>query len=440
MTIDANYKVYLTPLTGESEYGTEIEITDYVLSSLGNVSKKTDSDNYAIGAYLMGTVELTCVNYNGEFNENDARSFFRYKRDLSKIRIVYFNDSATSSTSFRGLISDGGTSIDAGKEEIKIRVLALESILDRTQVGAGVIEAGDLFSTAIKTILNVSAITSVLTYSASNIEVDLDLTIDVEGGAFDDKSTWEALKLLLVASNSVIYIDNEVIKVKTRDENTGNISYFYGPGDTLDRENFIKITEYNNGAHRIFNSIIINDTKYTDTESKNWFGLKQQSFTLDFITDSDKELIIAKRLVNQFRYPRIEFKLTCSTQLANQINFFDTIGVSHPLRCRPYKENDQSLWDIAKYNTSTDIFSICFGGVVIDGRLAFQIIERSENPNRLEVTLKLRGRGKTFDDGVLNAWVSTYDFAIWDLSTWGSGGSGSSSAYDTSIYDTSVWS
>jgi hypothetical protein len=416
MTVDANYKVYLTPLTDESEYGTEFDISDYVLSSLGNVSKKTDSDNYAIGAYLMGTVELTCVNYNGEFNESDARSFFRYKRDLSKIKIVYFNDSET--TSFQGLISDGGTNIDAEKEEIKIRVLALESILDRTQIAGGLIEAGDLFSTAIKSILNVPAITSVLTYSAANIEVDLDLTIDAEGGAFDGKSTWEGLKLLLVASNSVVYIDDETIKVKTRDENTNEIAYFYGPGDTLDRENIIKITDYNNGAHRIFNSVVVNDTEYSDDTSVDWFGLKQTTFTLDFITDSDKELIIAKRLVNQFRYPRIEFKLTCSTQLANQINFFDTVGVNHPLRARPYRTTNAPLWDVSKYDTATDVFPVDFGGVVIDGRLAFQIIERAENPNRFETTLKLRGRGKTFDDGVIIFWTSAYDLSLWDISTW----------------------
>lgn len=419
MTIDANYKVFLTPLIGDSEYGTEVEISDFVLSSLGNVSKKTDSDNYAIGAYLMGTVELTCVNYNGEFNESDARSFFKYKRDLSEIRIVYYDDSSTSSTSFRGLVSDGGTSLDAEKELIKIRVLALESILDQTQISEGLVEAGDLFSTAIKSILNVPAITAVLTYSAANIEVDLDLTIDIEGGAFDNKSTWEGLKLLLIASNSVVYIDDETIKVKTRDENTNEISYFHGPGDTLDRENIIKITDYNNGAHRVFNSIIINDTQYSDDTSVAWFGLKQQSFTLDFITDADKELIIAKNLVNQFRYPRIEFRLTCSTQLANQINFFDTIGVNHPLRARPHRIKAAPLWDVSKYDTASDVYPVDFGGVVIDGRLAFQIIERSENPNRFETTLKLRGRGKTFDDGLIIFWTSAYGFSLWDISTWG---------------------
>jgi hypothetical protein len=436
MTVDANYKVYLTPLLGPDEYGSEVDISDYVLSRVGNVSKKTDSDNYAIGAYLMGTVNLTCVNYNGEFNESDHRSFFPYKRDLSKIRIVYFND--TETTSFKGLITDKGTNINAEKELIKIRVLALESILDKTQVGAGIVEAGDLFSEAIKTILNVSMITSVLIYDESNISVDLDLAIDQEGGAFDDKSTWEALKLLLIASNSVVYIDDETIKVKTRDENTGEISYFYGPGDTLDRENIIKISEYNNGAHRIFNSVSINNTIYTDEPSKDWFGLSQTNSTLDFITDSDKELIIAKRLVNQFRYPRIEFKLTCTTKLANQINFFDTIAVSHPIRARQYRETDSPLWDVAEYDN--DVYPIDFGGLIINGQLAFQIIERSENPGRFETTFKFRGRGKTFDDGTINAWISAYDVSLWDISTWGVGGQGASSSYDSSIYDTSIWS
>jgi hypothetical protein len=419
MTIDANYKVYLTPLTDESTYGTEFEITDYVLEKVGSVSKKTDSDNYAIAAYLMGTVSLTCVNFNGEFNESDPRSFFKYRRDKSKVRIVYYDDSTTFSTSFQGLISNAGTDDNTDKDLVKIRVISLESILDSTQISAGLVKAGDTFSGAIKSILNVPAITSVLTYSAANISVDLDLILDAEGGAFDGKSTWEGLKLLLAASNSVVYIDNETIKVKTRDENTNELSYFYGPGDTLDRENFIKITQYNNGEHRIFNSVIVNDTKWSDTTSVDWFGLKQTTFTFAFITDTDKELIIAKNIVNQFRYPRFEFKLTCSTQLANQINFFDTIGVSHCLRARPYKNTNAPLWDSAKYDTATDVYPVDFGGVYIDGRLAFQIIERSENPGKFETTLKLRGRGKTFEDGLLDFWISAYDVSQWDVSTWG---------------------
>ena len=411
---DKAYKVYLTPLTAEMTYGTEVEISDYVMaSSIGNIRKNTDSDDHVIGEYLLGSVDLTCANFNGEFNEADPRSFFKYKRDRSKIRVEYFSSLTDSTISFKGLITDEGTSSDG--DTAKLKVLALESILRTVQVSAGAITAGDYFSDAIKAILNKPAITAVLTYSASNISVDFDLTIDDES-PFANISTWDALKQLLIASNSVVYVDNETIMVVPRDYDSGSISYFYGPGDQLDRENIEDIKNYNNGKHRLFNSVTVNSTNYTDTTSRDWFGLSDISFTLAFITDSGKELQIARNIVNQFKLPRLEFEITVSTDLANEIGFFDTIGVSHPLRAKACSNCDGALWDTAKWDT--DIFNIDFGGIVIDGRLAFKMIQRIENPKDFTTTLKLRGRGKTFDDGLLIYWASIYDFSKWDVSTW----------------------
>lgn len=416
---DKTYKVFLTPLVSEGTYGDEIEISNFVkATNLSSIKKNTDSEDYSVGDYRLGSINLTVTNYCGEFNDDDPRSFFVYKSAKSKIRVVYFDSLTDSSGSFKGLVSDEGTKFSAENDEAKLKILALDSIIDTVQVQDGVLENDDLFSDALKSLLNNPAITNVLTFDSGEIEVDLDLEID-DVSSLSNISTWQAVRQLLIASNSVLYIDDETIKVKTRDENTNNVSYFYGPGDTLDRENIIKITDYNNGAQRIFNSIKINDTIYSDDTSVEWFGLSQKPFTMDFITDSDKELDIAVNLVNQFRYPRIEFKLTTTTQLANQIDFFDTVGVSHPIKARPYRTTDVPLWDSAKYDTDEDVFPIDFGGVNIDGRLAFQIIQRIENPKEFQTTLKLRGRGKTFDDGILIFWISAYDFSRWDVSTWG---------------------
>jgi hypothetical protein len=415
---DKTYKVYLTPLIDDQTYGTEVEISDYVSNpTLGSIKKNTDSDDNTFGEYLLGSFNLTCANFNGEFNEGDPRSFFPTKRDSSKIRIVYFDSLTSSSASFKGIVNDEGTGQDSDTELLKIKVLALDSILRKVLVTSGTVSAGDLFSDAIKALLNKTAITSVLTYDANEISVGLDLTIDT-GVPFTNAPTWDAVKELLIASNSVIYVDDETVKVKPRDFDTGNISYFYGPADTLDRENIIKISGHNNGSHRIFNSIKVNDTTYTDTTSEGWFGLSQRRFTFDFITDSTKELLIARELVEQFRYPRIEFMMTVPTALANEVDFFDTIGVSHPIRTKPFQDCDGSLWDTALYDTAEDFWNVDFGGTSIDGRLAFKIIQRIENPKDFETTLKLRGRGKTFDDGVLIFWQAIWDQSRYDVSTW----------------------
>lgn len=416
---DKAYKVYLTPLIDDEVYGTEVEISDYVANaSLGTISKNTDSDDSSIGEYLLGSFNLTCANFCGQFNEGDPRSYFPFKRDNSKIRVVYFDSLTDSSASFKGLVSDEGTIQDAETDLIKIKVLALENILRKVQVTGGTISTNDLFSDAIKSLLNQTAIKAVLTYDPAQIGVGLDLEIDDEA-PFANISTWDALKQLLIASNSVVFIDDETISVRARDYDTGNISYFYGPGDTLDRENIIRISNYNNGAHRIFNSVIINeDTTYTDTTSANWFGLSQIEFELLFMTDSNKKARIARALVEQFRYPRIEFQMTVPTQLANQVDFFDTIGAFHPIKSKPYGNMDGSLWDTARYDTADDVYNVDFGGTIIDGRLAFKIIQRIENPKEFTTTLKMRGRGKTFDDGILIFWQAIWDQSQYDISTW----------------------
>jgi len=414
---DKTYKVYLTPLIREQVYGTEVEISDYVINStLGDIRQNTDSSDGTIGEYTLGSFDLTCINYCGEFNENDPRSFFPYKSDGSKIRVTYYDSLTASTLSFKGLVNDEGT-VAGEDDNIKIKVIELANILRKEQISGGTVNAGDLFSTAIKSLLNQPAITAVLTYDAAEVSVGLDLTIDSEA-YFANISTWDGIKALLIVSNSIIYIDNETVKVKARNYDTGLISYFYGPGDQLDQENIIRITKFNNGAHRIFNSITINEYTHSDTTSINWFGLKEKTFTFSFMTVESKESQIAEELVNQFRYPRIEFEMTVPTALANDVDFFDTIGVSHPVRTRPYQTNNASLWDVSLYDTAGDSYNIDFGGFTIDGRLAFKIIERREHPSEFLTTLKMRGRGKTFDDGILIYWAAIWDFSLYDISTW----------------------
>jgi hypothetical protein len=414
---DKAYKVYLTPLIKEMTYGDEVEISDYVInSSLGSIKKMTDSNDGTIGEYALGSCDLTCSNYNGEFNQDDPRSHFPYKRDGSKIRVTYYDSLTESTLSFRGLVNDEGTT-SSEDDTIKIKVIELANILRKEQIGGGTVNIGDTFSDAIKSLLNQPAITAVLTYDENEISVGLDLEIDDEG-YFGNISTWDGIKALLIVSNSIIYIDNETVKVKARNYKTGDVAYFYGPGDQLDRENIIKISNYNNGAHRIFNSVTINDYNHTDSTSASWFGLKEKSLTFSFITDTTKESLIAQTLVEQFRYPRIEFEMTVPTSMANDIDFFDTIGVTHPVRTKPYSTNHAALWDVSKYDTTGDTWNVDFGGFTIDGRLAFKIIQRTESPKDFLTTLKMRGRGKTFDDGILVAWAAVWDFSLYDISTW----------------------
>lgn len=414
---DKTYKVYLTPLTYEMTYGDEVEISDYVINAnLGTISRGTDSNDGTIGEYILGSFNLSCINYNGEFNENDSRSFFPYKRDGSKIRVTYYDSLTDDTLSFKGLVNDEGTTANED-DTISIKVIELANILRKEQIDGGTVNIGDYFSDAIKAILDQPAITAILTYSAAEISVGLDLTIDDES-YFANISAWEGIKALLIYSNSIIYIDNETVKVKARDYDTGLVSYFYGPDDQFDRENIIKVSNYNNGAHRIFNSITVDEYNHTDDTSAEWFGLKDINFNYGILTTTSKKSLVAETLVEQFRYPRIEFEMTVPTALANATDFFDTIGVAHPVRTDQHNNEKMSLWDVSEYDTTGDIWNVDFGGITIDGQIAFKIINRTESSSDMLTTLKLRGRGKTFDDGFIDYWLSVWDQSTYDISTW----------------------
>lgn len=400
----ANYKVLFTPLIGFNTYGTtvdvtkDIDLTDFV-KNLGTIKREIDNGDYDIGIFTFGDITLNAINFSRKFNdENDALSIFKYRRDRCKVEIIFYDASGTPSTRFKGLINDDATRIDVDKDIVRFKVLSLDSIFRQVSVQAGAIVTGDLFSTAIKKILNVPEITSTLTYSASNIVADLDLTID-DGEVFSSIPVKDALDSLLLAANSILYVDNsDTIYVKARTE-SANIFYLYGPSDPLGRENIISLKNFNNGLQRSFNSVKVNDnTVYTIDAWVTEYGFRQKSVSLDFITTSATEEAIATRIANTFHVPKAEIEVTVKSADFQDIDLLDIVSIDFGYRLTPDpRDNGLPMYGTAQYGTAH--YAISAGSFKIYPSEKWKVTAIEENPAKGTTILRLRRTGTYTNDG-----------------------------------------
>lgn len=404
------YKVTFTPRVSAETYGSEIDVSDYIrVDGIKRITRSIDSADYGFGTYYYGDIDLKGYNLNGYFNdENDNRSIFPAGRDLTKVSVTFSelddNGDETATIRFQGLINEEGTRVDVASNQITFRVLSLDSVIRTTNVPAGKVTTGMTPKQAIVAILDNTRISSVLNVSESNINPDLNtITVDV-GSAFDNRPSKQALDDLLVVSNSVMIIDgSQNVIVKSREESSDiDVLMLYGPHDIHFRENIVTIDNYNTGQHRQFNSINVNDTNASNSGLQNEYGVRTKSFDLDFLTDGTKETSVAQRLLDEFKAPKLELRVTVATSLIKDYDLLDRVALDYPLRVKPEPGNLLPIVGITKIGDPNEPLPRTFGSIKIDPRVAFKIIEIEDNPRRFVSRLKLRQVGTELNDGVFN--------------------------------------
>jgi len=410
-----SYQVLITPLVAKDTYGTESDITkdvsidDYVKASgISTIKREVDNGDFDIGVFVFDSINLTCFNDDGRFSGiNDSRSMFKYSRDKAKITVNFFNGlSNEPDSSFRGIIDDRATRLDFKKSEIKFKLLSNDSIINRTKVPSGSITSGNLVSEAIKNLLQLPDITSVLNYEESNIMVENDYEIDV-GEGFDNVTVKTALDKLLAVSNSVLVVekDTDNMIVKSRKYNSGTVKQFYGHGDLFGRENIISIKNYNDGLHRAFNTVNVG------TQSSSSFGLidangdNPKDFDFDFITNEETQKQIADDILDFWKVPKPELELEVTTQEAKNLKFFDLCAITFPYRKKPYGSSKLPLYGQAIYGEA--VYPYIFGNLKISSNRAWKVIGLQEAPSKFITTVKLRQIGTELDDGYF-ANIGTY--------------------------------
>ncbi len=402
--MSTRYRVYFTPRTEATTYGDETEVTDYVqFKGLTTIKKSIDSSDYDVGVFVYDDLELKCFNVDGYFNdESDTRSLFKYSRDLTKVRVLFTNDSGDTIV-YRGLVNEEATRQNATGDEISFRVLSRDSVIRSTKVSGGTISTGMTCKESLMAILDVPKINSVLTIDEANINPDYNFEVDL-GSKFDNKNAREVLGKLLLASNSVMLIDDDgVVTIRNRAENTDtDILNLYGAYNLGYRQNTTRLTAYNTGKHRMFSAVKVNNTEEDDDAMISTFGYKQKKIELDFITNADTETAIATALLDEFKVPKIELNIEVPTYVARNVKLLDRVSLDWPLRIKPYGDTFLPVIGTATLNSAMTPLPSTFGSLSIAPNVAFKVIEIAENPNDFETILKLRQIGTTLSDGVFN--------------------------------------
>ncbi len=120
------------------------------------------------------------------------------------------------------------------------------------------------------------------------------------------------------------------------------------------RENIMDLTKYNTGIHRMFNSVVINNTERSDGALQTDFGVRQKSKTLDFITDNGTEATIANKLLSEFKVPKIEVNVTVTSELARDIDLLDRVSINYPLRIKPQPGTFSPVVGITEVGEATE--------------------------------------------------------------------------------------
>lgn len=408
------YRVYMTPRVSQYGYGTEIEVTDHItFDGINQIKRAIDSQDYEIGVYFYGDLELIGSNDNGYFNdETDLRSvFYPFSRDLAKARVV-FENTAGDTITYYGLVQDAATRVDALNETVTFRVLSLDSIINTTQIAGGTVASGINVKTAILAILNQAAISSVLTILEANINPEVIFTIDL-GDAFDDTQTQDALNQLLVASNSIMKITSSgVVTITSRAANNVAALNLYGPYDELRRQNVINIQNYNSGLQRMFTSVAITDgtgavTVFDNIALAQTYGYNQSAIEFDFLSDAGNIALVGKAILAEFSSPKVEMEIEVPTSIAKNLDLMDLISVNWPLRVTPTIGKMMPVIGTAVIGNSAYPLPNKNGSLYVLPNVAFKIIEIDQDPNTFTTILKLRQIGSTLSDGYFNVPTSS---------------------------------
>ena len=169
---------------------------------------------------------------------------------------------------------------------------------------------------------------------------------------------------LLLASNSVFYIDSDNTMVVNSRNALDTKTTFYGQDEPFGRENIFSLQNIKEGFNRIFNSIILNDTLFDDATSIADFGLSQKTISLSFITTLSTETTIANSMLTEFKDPKKELQTRVSTKNARDLALLNEVEL-----------------DIIN-NTYNDI------GITTDDR--FKILSIIENTSNFTTNILLR--------------------------------------------------
>lgn len=367
------FKVYLKTFDTSGAYEADfVDITRDVLK-ISDIKESLDSTEYDLGVFRVNGVKVSLRNDHGRFSEPPGdRSLFKSKITDSQVKITwnlraeplcvgFFKAGICGPLGeeievFRGLVSELTTKSDIENQSVDFDVLGFETLINRLAIPFDDISNGDLLSEVFYTILNQSVVTDLLTLSPSNINPDLDQSID-DKTELENKTGKEAFGSglsLLFASQSVLTTKNQVIEIKSRDATAAVQFQFYGAGSNQGAENIIDIKNFRKGLNSVYNFWDWDETTLyaQDTSSIDTYGVLKKTIKSAVFTDTTKRQNLLTALKNDFSAPKAEMELIAPlTNATAALNLLDRVSIDYPTVYIPADENTLPLWGAAKWGS-----------------------------------------------------------------------------------------
>lgn len=384
---------------------TPIDVSrDLLFEKIGNISFSLDPSAFDVGLFFSSKVTIFLENSRGRYSDiNSSRSiwsgFSTRDGSIFKLDCGYIDESSqeVSNIAFQGVIKSKTVEED-GDDNIKFDVFGFEQVFADIKVQVGSLIPA-MAQNIIFSILDKPEITSIITVNLANINPDNNIFIDVPS-VFNNESIKSVLSTILLATNSVAYVDNnKVLHVKARRETEAIILQLSSNSQIGLQDNIITIKKYT-GEARIFNVFKTNDNLFFSESSPDLqqiYGVNIKEINLDLLTDSNTIQSVLDRLVTEFQVPKEEFEIETdylgdAIQLLDKVSlevFPDVIDTGFPPPIC-----GQAICGSA-------VLTDFYGAMVVYGDKVYKVLKITHDLKKMITKLYIRNVGITFDDGYL---------------------------------------
>jgi hypothetical protein len=405
----SRFRVYIKPFNTNGDYATSFtEVTDDVdFGAMGSIKESIDSNEYDVGVFKFNQFPLRLNNLEGLYSDiGTPRTIFAYKRSGSLVKVTWtVTDDITQCGNatcgdcftsievdvFLGLLNDESLKMNIRDQFVAFQILGLESIFESVETPyASITTPSDDISDIIYTCLNQTKITDLMTVSASNISISNDIVIDNKDD-LENTTVKEALDLLLLAGNSVLYIKDQIVYVHPYTATVDVKKRFYGQGSDNGIEDIQSINSIKSGLNKTFNFWTWDDTSLfkEDTTSVSKYGIRKKGIDISLITDTTKRNTTLTTLKNEYRLPRQEFFMTIPiTYKSLELFILDRIEVDYPIVYRAAEGSLIPLYSVAVYGADRYPNGDWAFGITVDEDQV--ILERRIDTKRQIIIFKLR--------------------------------------------------
>ena len=404
----AAFNVYLSYPTNEG-YSDFIDITEDVIeSSIGAIKQTLESDEFDVGKITFDNLNLTLRNEDATYSEaSNATSIFPLKRDQSIIKIEWGINSfppACGNTPcgltflswprilFKGLIEENSAAFDVESQNITFKVLGIDSIINKELTPYGLLTLGDDANTLIFKILNQDSIKKFFSVNQINIDCKNNFIAD-DIASLEGTSCLESIQEILKLANSIMFVKDDVIYIKAREESLDSKFTFYGASSNEGIENISQVSDYGIGLNRTWNYWDWDDDPTLNVsfvDSIDLYGRRAKSLSSKLITDSGKILNVLTSYLNEFGFPKTELTLTVPmyTPIVD-LGFLDKINIDYPSEVLPTVDELSSKYGQAKYDSGYK-YNRVINSLFISISKNWKILNKTIQPRKQTIEFKVR--------------------------------------------------